>query len=375
MAPPKNKWLSKLQKLNGAVIERYNPFNHVLTTPSPSVNLTFGNTHGLPLGYALCIYGGPKQGKTVLANAITGQLHRDDPEAWVIKFDTEFREEGQLTEDIASGWGVDFDRYQGIMTNSPVDVFDQIEKDIAAQCEDGLPLKLVIIDSITGIQGRRTMDRESIAKMQIGDQALTVQEGLKQILPIQRKYRFSVILTCHVRAEMDMVEQMRGNKVKMAASFGVQHYAEYFMMVEQNKTKEGRKDIHGVEFKNEEVTDMAGRAEQEAHKIRCTMKDSSMGPKGRVGEFTLDYKRGITNVYEEIFMLAKNRGVFDRPNNTTYVLGERKWTGAPAAIEAVRTDEDLRKEILVELRKRDLRGAWAAEDAAKAAEMEPELAK
>jgi len=356
-------WLAKLQALEGAVVGNYNPHDHVIRTPSPSVNAIFGKGWGLPLGYSMCLFGPPKAGKTVLSNAIIGQLHKDDPEAFAIKFDTELREEGQLTEADANMWGIDTTRYLAYSVNNPVLVFDRIEQEIAAFCQDGMPLKLVIIDSITGIQGRRAMNADTIATMQIGDHALTIQEGLKRILAVQRKYKFAVILTAHVRAEMDLLEQKRGNKFKMAAAFGVQHYAEYFVMVEPNKNKEGRGDISGNAFVNESQKDSRENADQTAHRIFVKMKDNSCGPKGRSGEFTLDYRNGIVNQHEEVFTLAKNRGLFERPNNRTYIFGEQKWSSEGDTLQAIKSDPALFKALLDELKRRDQAGAFGADDA------------
>jgi hypothetical protein len=167
-----------------------------------------------------------------------------------------------------------------------------------------------------------------------------------------------VILTCQIRAEMDLLEQKRGNKVKMALPFGVQHYAEYFMFVEPNRNKEGRTDLDGKEFRDEEMGDIQANGEQTGHKIRVKMKDSSLGPKGRVGEFTLDYNRGIINTHEEVFLLGVNRKVIEKPNALSYVFGEKKWTGKPAILSALKADPALAQEVLDEVYRRDVPGNY-----------------
>lgn len=347
-------WMKLLQKHEGAVVEEYDPFSHIVRTPSPSVNFCFGNTHGLPQGFTLALYGPPKGGKSVLCNAMIGQMHKDDPEAIAIKFNTEMREMGQLTVEQAKVWGIDRSRYMAYDVNQPELIFDFIEKEVNAYCQEGMPLRLVVIDSITAIQGRRAQNADSILTQQIGDHALTIQDGLKRILAIQRKHKLAVILTAHVRAEMDQLEKMRGNNTKMAASFGVKHHAEYFMMVEPWNSKEGKTDLLGNKLEDESLTDTMGGAERIGHKIRVCMKDSSLGPKGRVGVFTLDYHKGIVNVHEEVFLLGVNRGVIERPNNMTYAFGGKKWAGKPAMLDALKEDTSLREAILKEVRKRDV---------------------
>lgn len=370
-------WMKALNKLEGAVNKEANPFANGVRFPSPSINFTFGNTHLLPFGYTLIMYGPPAGGKSILLNAMIGQLHQDDPEAIAVKFNTEMREEAQTTKAQRSIWGIDDDRYIAYDVNNPELIFDRIEKDIAAMCQEGAPIKLVAIDSINAILGRRSMNADSVMVQQIGDQAKTLQDGFGRILAVQRKYKFAVVLTSQVRSEMDMVEQMRGNKVRMGASFGVQHYGEYFAFVEQNRTTKGKTDLLGGEFKNTELGDIRqdqkDQGEITGHKIRFTMKKSSVGPKLRVGEFTLDYSTGIINEHEEVFLLGVNRNVIQHPNNTVYEFGDKKWTGKPAMLDALKADPDLRRAIIGEIKKRDIAGLYKKEDdAAAAAEIEEE---
>lgn len=358
---PKNKWMAKLAKLDGAVVEHYDPFAHVIRTPSPSVNFLFGRTHGLPLGYGILIWGPPKGGKSVIANAIIGQLHRDDPEAIAIKYNTEMREQGQLTREQTDVWGIDPERYMAFDVNEPDLIFDKIEKDVKVMCDEGAPIKLIIIDSLTGIQGRRAMNADTIMTQQIGDEAKTLQDGLKRILPVIRRKRIAVIGTAHARAELDQVEQMRGKKTKMAAAWATKHFFEYFMYLEPFNTKEGRTDLFGEEFINEQIQDALGKGEKVAHRIRVHMEDSSVGPKGRWGVFTLDYNKGIVNTFEEVFLLGTNRGIITQPSNAYYEYGGEQWHGKKAILTAMKGSSELCDRILADVRKLDV--GWVPEAA------------
>lgn len=351
------KIMEKLMKLSGVATPK-DIHTDVIRSPSPSLNFTFGNGHGLPVGSTMTLYGPPKGGKSVVSNAMIGQLHKDDPDAWAVKFNTEFREAGQLTNEHMTMWGIDPERYICFETNRPDEIFDRIEKELAALVQDGMKLKLVVIDSLTEIQGRRSMNADTIMTQQIGDNALTYQEGLKRILPIQRRLGFAVILTSHVRAQMDVVEQMRGNKLRPATSFGAQHHSEYSLYVEPNRSKEGKSDLLGNLFENDQVEDLSGKAEKMGHKIRVKMTDSSFGPKERVGEFTLDYRKGIINIHEEVFRLGVGWNVIVKPNNVTYGFGGKEYRGKPAMLEALRIDEKLQEEVLTELRRRDRAGEY-----------------
>ncbi len=358
-----NKWISKMQGWDGAVRKDYNPFAHVLTSQSPSLNFTFGRSHGLPKGYTMVAYGPPKGGKSVVANSFIGQLHADDPDGIALKYDSEFREELQNASlnTNESIFGIDPMRYQAFSINTPDGIFDKIETDVSAMCDEGAPIRLIIIDSINQIQGRRQMNNTSVMQQTIGDLALTLQEGFKRILPVQRKHRFGLIVTAHVRAEMDLQEQMRGNKTKMGASYGVQHIAEYFLLVQPVFSKEGNKDELGNAFEDESKKDMLDKAEKTAHKIRVCMKGNSAqgSAAGRVGEFTFDYKRGIVSQYEEVFNLGVNRGIIHRPNNLSYVFGDKKWNGKPSFLAALKDDLAMQRALQKVLREEDMKGKLA----------------
>lgn len=365
-----NKWMKNLLKMEGAIAEEKDRFSKFIATFSPSANFIYGKPYGLPLGYTTVLYGPPKGGKSVLSHLMIGWLHQTDPDAIAIKIDTEYRSEGQLTPEMCAAYGIDRERLLIIQTNSPKDIFDQIEKDVAAHCQAGAPIKMIVIDSVSGIQGRREMQTESVEKMTIGDHAQTVQIGLKRILPVIRKHDIALVCIVQVRAEMDQTEQMRGNRFKMQAGFGLQHMAEYFISVEPNRTIKGRKDIFGREFVNTDVEDLAEKGEQTAMKIRAKMKDSSMGPKGRTGEFTFDFRHGLISTHEEVYKLGKGYGVLNNEGGW-YNFGGQKWHGEAALVKALKQDAALCDAVITELQLRDARGDFADQDKADA---EPEEA-
>lgn len=351
------KWMAQLMKLQGAVDKTYDPFQHVVRSPSPSLNFTFGRTHGLPKGYSLALYGPPKHGKSIVTHGFVGQLHQDDPDAFALKFNTEMREGLQMSAKDLPMYGIDPDRYVGIDTNLPTGVFDQIEKDVCSMIDDGMPIKMVIIDSVSGIRGRRGINAETVDQQMIGDHALTIKDGLARILEVVRRKKIALILTTQVVAELDQNAARReGKAYKMGGAYALKHFAEYFMLVEKNESKEGRQDLLGNDLANENLTDMMDKKELTGHKIRVCMKDSSAGSKGRVGEFTFDYKRGFVSHHEEVFRLAVNRGIFERPNNTTYIFQGRKYVGRATALEAIEKSAEMQAEILKELKRRDLEG-------------------
>lgn len=374
----KINWAQKLQKLDGAVIQRKDRYSKVVRCHSPSVNYIFGKGHGLPQGYTAIFFGPPKGGKSVLSHMMIGHLHQTDPEAWAIKFDTEFRADAQLDDESCNTFGIDQSRLQVIQTNSPIAVFDQIEKDIAAMVQAGLPLKLIVIDSISGVQGRREMELESIAKMTIGDHAQTIQIGMKRILRVLRDHDIALVGICQARAELDPTEQMRGNKYKMQGAFGLQHQAEYFIIVEEDRRAAAKKDLLGREFVNAAVEDMNGKGQKTAMKILATNKDSSMGGgRGRTGQFTWSFREGYTNRWEEIVRMAEGYGLLHPvagAKSGTWAFEDLQWYGKDNMIKAIEADPALQDRIEATFFAMDDAGAFDVQNQAAAEAMEAEAA-
>jgi RecA/RadA recombinase len=342
------KYLSQLRKMEGAVIPgQWNPLANCLRTPMPSVNWAFGiEGHGLPYGYSMILYGPPKGGKSIVCNAIAGQMHKDLDDSIAITFNTELRGEAQANQQQMATWGIDPDRFAVFDVNQPELIFDRIETDIAAMCQSGANIKLVVIDSLKGIVGRRTMNAESVMQQQIGDEAATLQDGLKRILPTIRKYKIALIMTTHVRAELDPMQQKLGKTVKMAGAWASKHMAEIFAYVEPNKWKAGKTSLAGEEFTDPSVVDFMEKSQATGHKIRFRIEESSIGPSGRTAEFTLDYNKGIINTHEEVFTLAKNYGILERPNNQWWHYNGKKWNGIVNMLTAIRDDRVLYNELL-----------------------------
>jgi archaellum biogenesis ATPase FlaH len=342
------KFFTKLKNLEGSVdTNSSEALKNCLQTPSPSVNWAFATPgHGIPYGTSVVIYGPPKGGKSIFSNALMGSLHRNDTDALAIKFNTELRGKFQDSGDNLKLWGIDPDRLVVYDVNQPEMIFDRIEHDIAAACQEGEKIKLIVIDSLSNIMGRRMLNADSVSQQQIGDQAATIKEGLMRILPIIRKYNIILVATAHVRAELDQREQMRGKTVKMQAAWATKHTFEFFCYTEPNQSKDGKVTLAGEDMTDTAVLDFMDKAQRTGHKIRFKVEQSSFGNDGRTAEFTLDYNQGIINQYEEIFTMAVNYGIIERPNNVTYKIGETSYRGLVACLTAIRDDFGLQKKLL-----------------------------
>lgn len=339
-----NKWMKMMSKMEGSVDREYDPYllENTIQTASPSLNWTFSKSAGLPFMEFLLLWGPPKAGKSIVSDAFVAGLHAKDPEAMAIKFDTEMRTVGH----IESFWGIDENRYQVFNANEPELIFDRLKKDIFPMVEQGMPLKLIIIDSLQGIQGVKAGNADSVTAHQMGDHAMTIQKGLQAIMPFLRRNKIALISTAHVRGNLDA--GMYGPKEKMAGGWAQKHTYEYYMKVTRDNSAEGKADALGNKLESE-VKDFKGKNERTGHKIYVEMSESSRGVAGRSGQFTFDYDRGIINTEEEIFELAKNLNLVERPNNRTYLLNGDSYSSKEEFIVAIRDNESVRNQLLSQI--------------------------
>ena len=180
----------------------------------------------------------------------------------------------------------------------------------------------------------------------MGDHAMTIQKGLMAIMPFLRRNKISLIATAHIRGNLDA--GMYGPKEKMAGGFHQKHSFEYFVKVTRDNSSEGKKDALGNDLVTD-VKDFKGKEERTGHKIYVEMTESSRGVAGRSGQFTFDYNNGIVNTEEEIFELAKNLNLVERPNNRTYILNGKNFTSKEEFIVAIRDDEGVKNQLLSQI--------------------------
>ena len=342
------KWMKQLNNMEGAVDFEYQTFapENMVRSTSPYVNWIFGKGSGLARGLGAIFYGQPKSGKSLLSYLFTAGLHASDPEALVIKFNTEMREASQ----IGDKWGIDRSRYAAYDVNEPELIFDRLKKEILPMVQDGMPLKLIIIDSLQGVSGVKEQDRDSITNHLMGDHAKTIQDGLKAILPILRRHKIGLICTEHIRANLDAGSY--GKKEKMAGGYGEKHFFEYYVEVKRDTSPEGKVSSTGEKFEGE-VVDARGDKEKTGHKIYVRMEDSSTGVARRSGIFTFNYDKGLINVEEEVFELGKAIKLIERPNNRTYIAYGQTYTSKELMINEIRDNKELQAQLLKDIYARD----------------------
>jgi hypothetical protein len=359
-----NKWTKQLRAYDDAVDPTYDSYatENCLYTPSPYFNWIFANkSHGIPKNASVLFFSEQKAGKSLSIYAIVLQMQRED-DAWkdpktgepmdpdkkrqAIIFNTELR--GQLQFDVFPE--IDMERLTIYDTNSPKEVFDRIDKDIRAQVQDGMRLGILAIDSFSNIIGVKREDAESATDHLVGDHALTVQIGLSKLIPFCKRNKIMLIGTSQMRGNMEAGKY--GPKEKMEASWAVKHGFEYFISLKRAGAAEDKADIEGKTFE-EDIKDARDNKLLTGHKIFVKMEQSSLGPPGRAGVFTMDYHKGIVNQHEEIFWLGKNTGVIQLEGTKTYKFEKEKYNGKKECALAIRDNPKLAKAILEQVKKLD----------------------
>jgi hypothetical protein len=344
-----NKWLKQLRAYDDAVNPEYDSYaaENCLYTPSPYFNWIFANkSNGIPKNSSVLFFSEQKAGKSLSIYAMVLEMQRRDPEGIAIVFNTELR--GALQGGVFPE--IDQDRMIIYDTNLPQEIFDRIENDIKAMVQDGMPLRILAIDSLSNIIGVKRANAESATDHLVGDHALTIQIGLSKLVPFCKRNKILLIATSQMRDKMDASKYE--SKVKMEASWATKHAFEYFISLKRAGAAEDRADIEGKTFE-EDIKDARDNKLLTGHKIYVKMEASSLGPQGRSGVFTMDYEKGIINQHEEIFFLGKSCGIITTPNNRTYNYGGKSYNGKKEMALAIRDDQKLASAILEEIKKLD----------------------
>lgn len=347
-----NKWLKDLRKDDNVVDFSYDAYAEENCYPvaSPYLGWVLANkSNMIPKKGTILMFSQPKAGKSLLSAAIISSILKadEDPEAVALYINSELR--GSLQKSMIDPAILDNVLMKD--TNDPLEIFDYIEDVIKPQVQDGMPLRVIVIDSLSNILGVKRKDAESVGQHLMGDSAITIQLGLQKLIPFCRKNNILLIATAQMRANFDGGPY--GPKFKMQSSLGVKHSFDYFLSLARAGAAEDKVSILGEAYEDAEIKDARGNKVLNGHKVYIKLEESSVGPSGRSGVITISYDEGIVDKWEEIFWLAKNTGVLKTENNRTYFFKEHKFNGKKEAALAIRDNPKLAEEILAEVRKLD----------------------
>ena len=329
------KWYSKIQKMHQGMIADSLPSTKakLLPLPSPSLNWALGG--GLVFGKIATIYGPEASGKSLLAQLAIAELHKSDPDAWAIWYDSEF----SFDKDYALKLGVDVTRLWLIQSKRPRDIFDHFVNDVLAMIQDGFPLKIFVIDSLKSIRGPKEARLESIEDAVMGDISQILPKAFNMIIPIVRQHSILAILVQQVTEEFDQGKRMRGIKWNVPSGQALKHNSDHMILCEKVESKASK--TFDESFKNIQELPI-----QVGHTVRCKIEKNRTDCPHLVAEFQLRYGVGVVNQAQEVAMLAINLGIVQKPNISTYVFQDVKIHGADKFVKEVESKPELYRAIL-----------------------------
>jgi len=310
-------------------------------TKSPALNYLFGKDFGLKAGYTAMVYGPPKSGKSLLSFAYAGYLHQTDPEAIVLHFDTEFRDNTHWYK----AFGIDSERFITYQTNEPTEIFDYIANDVKSMLQDGAKIKMIIVDSLAAIKYPKEANKELSTNHVMGDAGAYLPGAMKMILPVIRQFKIAAILCQHIRDNFDP-NMAKYKPYNVPGGKGLKHFVEYWILVEKINNKDSRTF-------DSDKKDGAGNAIQTGHKIRVKMEESSLSPQNRAVEVDFSYTKGLVNEHEEVADLAVGMGIIEMAGAWVQYNG-KKWQGISNFALALKDDPELQKNLIAKIRENDL---------------------
>jgi hypothetical protein len=319
------------------------------------MNWIFANkSNGCPKNASILLLSEQKAGKSLVLYSMVLEMQRRDKAAGLppdkrrhaLIYNTELR--GALQHDVFPE--IDKDYMTIYDTKLPAEIFDRVENDIKPMVQDGMPLGILGLDSLTNIQGIKRGDAESVTDHLRGDHALTVQTGLDKMVPFCKQNKILLVGTSQLRANQKAAPG--GPDSQMAEGWLVKHTFEYFISMKRANAADDKTDLEGKSFEDDGMKDARDNKLITGHKIYAKCEANSIGPQGRSAVFTMDYAKGIVNQHEEVFFLGKNTGVI-KLQGQTYSFGGHSIRGQAAFANLIKENPELYKAILEEVRKLD----------------------
>jgi len=322
-------WLKQLTKDFGKLSDDLpSPSDKVIKLESPSFNWSTG-TGGIPVGKAVCFYGGENSGKSLLMQLVFASIMKEDPEAICVLFDTEYSH----SKDWFRKLGGDPSRLIVRQTNDPAKIFDWIIGDMYQMLQDGAPIRTIGIDSVKNIAYPKDIKKLTTDLTMGGGGASYLGPTLKRVMPVIREYNVTTIMVQQVYEEMDQYKAM-SNPYKIPDGRALKHFCDLMIQVDRLETKDGR---------IESGKNMVGGQQQVGHKIRLKNRKNRVGAPYRVAEFELNYEKGIVNLHNEVVDLAISLGVVYHPVGDSGKTNVQMW--GFAAVPPVRGEENFRKMV------------------------------
>lgn len=312
----------------------------VLTTGSYALDDALG-VWGLPKGRIIQYAGKESCGKTLMSLIAIREWQKLHEDNWAVFVDAEFSYDVKWARQL----GVDTDRVFLIKENNSIEVFNQLcgvpsDKigkpkkllgllDLEKEKPSGLGI--VVLDSIAALQTPIAMTKE-VGNTNIAPMGRFLPDALTRLTPLLSQTGIIFIAINQVRVDVgkmfgDPTSTPGGKALKHACSLMV-----HFTMSESRKS-------FILDAAEEPIGHIAG----------ARIDKNKVAPPRRECNFMINYTQGVINHHIELADLAIKYGVIERPTNTSYVYGDKKWVGKETLYSAV-FDLNLSDELLAKIK-------------------------
>ena len=294
--------------------------------PLASRTLTKALGGGIRRGTVTTIYGNPSAGKSMLAMQSIGLWQKQGLVCGYIDveqtFDPGFAERlgVNVGELLVSG-----SKSGARVTNTAT---DWLEKDI----------DVIVIDSVSDILPEVFVDKDGTVKdaedtKQIGAQAKAITSMINSIHYANSNTAVILLSQTTTKIESTYVQQIPhgGKKIEFGSS----------QMIQLTSSPTDAKQIKGLHRDGDILVERPiGRH------VTVAVKKNKVGPQSGTAEYDIYYGGDFVGIDDigELFDLAVEKLVIVK-SGAWYNYGDLKWQGRPAALDTIRNNEDLRKEL------------------------------
>lgn len=333
-------WYSMIKKGMGDHVKigsDYNDPRKVLyKSSSPSLNWALNG--GIAGGKVFTVYGPESAGKSLVGYDFIAQLHKSDDKAFAILYDAEYN----FNKPYVSALGVDTDRLIVAQTNKPDEIFDHFYDTLWPMLQDGLPLKMVMIDSIKSIRGPKEAATKSVTDHVMADLPQLLSKASRKWIEPIRKHDIGVIAVQQVNMEMDPnLVKYQNKKWNIPNGQSLKHWSDYMLLVERIEKKDSK--LFDTSVSSLVESNKSGI--QVGHMVRCKVEKNRVGSPYRIAEFTVQYGKGIVSAWSELAELGIALKVVQRPTNQTYEFAGEAIRGRDNFFTAVRESTEMQGKL------------------------------
>lgn len=281
-----------------------------VSTGAPTLDKILG-IGGLPLGRVVEIYGPESSGKSTIALSTVAQAQKQGLRCAYIDA------EHALDPGYMTALGVDLDELLLAQPDYGEQALEIVDKLIRTG-----EVGVIVIDSVAALVPKAELEGDMEAN-QMGLQARMMSKALRKIVALANEHKTLVIFINQLRMKIGI---MFGNPETTPGGRALPYAASV------------RLDIR----KKEDIKDKAG--DSIGIKVKVKIIKNKMAPPLKVTEFDIYYGKGV-DMYGSLLDLGFMSGIFTQKGAWVYYNGEMFSQGRDNAINKLKEDDNVYKEI------------------------------